>query len=293
MKKLSVIIVNYNTENFLRECIDNLVGKYPNMEVIVVDNDSRDGSAEMVEKEFNWVKLIKSENKGLAHGSNLGLRAATGDYILYLGTDAYPQRNTLVGMVEYMENNPDVGAATCKLVLRDGSLDMDAHRGFPTPWAALTHFAKLNRIFPNSVLFNQYFLGAENLDIPHEIDLCIAHFMLLRKSVMQEIGNWDEDFFVYGEDVDYCYRIKQAGWKIMYLPQWQATHYKGVGVGVRRETRDITKASEETKKNMQKQTTHAMKLFYAKHYKDKYPFFITGFVLFGIFLLNKLRGKKG
>jgi hypothetical protein len=259
------------------------------MEVIVVDNGSTDGSAELVKSKYPSVTLIETENRGLAVGSNLGMQKATGDYFLFMGTDAFPEEKTLEGMIGYFEKTPSLGVATCKLMLRNGDLDMDAHRGFPTPWAAITHFTKLNRIFPKSKLFNQYFLGHVNMNVPHEIDLCISHFMMVRKQVFVQVGTWDEDYFVYGEDVDFCYRVKQGGWKIMYLPQWKALHYKGVSVGIRKESSDISKTDAGTKKKMRRSSTEAMRIFYSKHYQNKYPKFVTSLVLSGIDFLSKIR----
>jgi GT2 family glycosyltransferase len=294
MKTLSVIIVNYNTISLLEECLRNLEKIDIEKQVIVVDNGSTDGSAEMTEQNFPYVELIKTQNNGLAAGNNLGLDRAIGDYILFLGTDAFPGKEVITGIMEYMGSQDDVGVCTAELVLRDGTIDMDAHRGFPTPWAALTHFSKLNVVFPSSKIFNRYFLGYENMGQPHEIDLCIAHFMMVKKEVFENVGRWDEEFFVYGEDVDFCYRVKQAGWKIMYLPQFKVLHYKGSSVGIRKETKDITTVSsksEETGKKMKSETTRAMRIFYRKHYTNKYPKLLTGFVLFGINTLEKLRSK--
>jgi GT2 family glycosyltransferase len=293
MKLVSIIIVNYNTKDILIDCIRNLQkSDYKNIEIIVVDNGSSDGSYEAVVQNFAEVKAIKSENKGLAVGYNTGLKNSSGEYILYLGSDAFPKENTISGLVEYFDANIEVGAATCKLITRDGKLDMDAHRGFPTPWAALTHFTKLNRIFPKSKIFNQYFLGYKDMDSPHEIDLCISHFMMVRKNVFDKVGLWDEDFFVYGEDVDMCYRIKEAHYKIMYLPQFECLHYKGSSVGIRKESSDVSNATTETRQKMSKERTNAMRLFYKKHYEDKYPGFVTGFILFGIDSLEKFRTSQ-
>ncbi|KKS17305.1 MAG: Glycosyl transferase family 2 [candidate division WWE3 bacterium GW2011_GWA1_41_8] len=291
MPFLSIVIINYNTRDLLQKCLVNLLSIYPEKEIIVVDNGSSDGSAEMVRNEFNEVLLIETTNNGLAAGSNLGLERSRGDYVLYMGTDAYPTSETVSGMIEYMEENNNVGISTAKLVLRDGTVDMDAHRGFPTPWAAFTHFTKINKIFPDSRFFNRYFLGGLDMKQPHEIDLCIAHFMFIRRVVFDRIGKWDEQFFLYGEDVDFCYRTKEAGFKIMYLPQFSVLHYKGVTVGIRKQTTDISTASQETRKKMKKETTRAMRLFYDKHYKNKYPKWLTGIVLFGIESLSRLREK--
>jgi len=293
MKKLSIIIVNYNTKDVLRDCLNNLKDVYGDLEIIVVDNASNDGSAEMVKNEFKGILLIENDkNKGLAAANNLGYSIAGGEYLLYLGSDAFPNKKTIKGVIDFMDANKEVGISTCKLVLRDGRIDRDAHRGFPTPWASITYFIGLNKIFPKSKLLNRYFLGYQNMEVPHEIDMCISHFMMIRRDVFNTIGNWDEDFFLYGEDVDFCYRTKKAGWKIMYLPQFEAVHYKGVTVGVRKTSSDISPASVETKKLARDNTVKAMKLFYSKHYKKVYPAVVTVLVLAGIKLMEKIRARR-
>ncbi|PIR43004.1 glycosyl transferase family 2 [candidate division WWE3 bacterium CG10_big_fil_rev_8_21_14_0_10_32_10] len=289
MKKISVIIVNYNTKDILKQCLTNLLNIMSSLQIIVVDNGSNDGSYNMLKKDFPNVVAIKSKNQGIAKGYNKALKKAQGDYYLFLGTDAFPTKKSLVGIVTYMENHSNVGVCTAKLVLRDGTLDMDAHRGFPTPLAAITHFSRLNRLFPHSKFFNKYFLGYKNMAKPHQIDLCISHFMFVKNKVFNDVKMWDEDFFVFGEDVDFCYRVKQNGWKIMYLPQFEVLHLKGVSVGIRKSSGDITTASKKTKSNMRKHTTLAMELFYKKHYQNKYPKIITLLILFGIKVLSWLR----
>lgn len=297
---LSVIIANHNTRDILKSCLENLLSIKKEIslefEIIVVDNGSTDESAELVENKFSNVILLKEANKGISYGYNQGIKRAKGNYYLFLGTDAFPTKESLEGITKYMEKNRNVGIATAKLVLRDKSLDMDAHRGFPTPWAAITHFSKISRLFNDSTFFNSYYLGGltyADSDSPHEIDLCISHFMFVRASVVDKIGLWDEDFFVYGEDVDFCYRVKQAGFKIMYLPEWQVVHYKGVSVG-RKESKDIKTASNQskkTKKRMRKETTRAMRLFYQKHYKEKYPKVLTSSIINAINILGFIRNK--
>lgn len=289
MKKVSIVIVTYNTKDILIDCLKNLRDAYSNLEIIVVDNGD-DGTTSVIRDSFAWMKVISQGNVGLAAGSNLGFDASTGDYILYLGSDAFPKKGVIEALVKYMDDHTDVGIATVKLVLRDGRIDMDAHRGFPTPWAALTHFLGLNTLFPKSKIFNQYFLGYMDMNIEHEIDMCIAHFMFIRREVFDSVGRWDETFFLYGEDVDFSYRVKKNGWKIMYLPQLDSIHYKGLSVGVRKETADITKADPNTKRRVRKNSVEAMKLFYDKHYKDVYPLPIRFAVLTGVWLIGLIRG---
>lgn len=291
---LSIIIVNFNTRDILRDCIKNIqsLNVHLDYEVVVIDNGSSDNSAEMVKQEFPSIKLIAGENVGLAKGYNVGLKNSTGNYVLFLGSDAFPKERTLDGMVSVLADDQSIGIATCKLILRNGALDLDAHRGFPTPWTAISHFSGLGKLFPKSKVFNSYFLGDKDLTIPHEIDLCISHFMMVRRSVFEYTGLWDEDYFVYGEDVDFCFRAKKVGYKIMYLPMFEAIHYKGASVGTRKESTDITTATKETKTKMSSETTRAMKLFYEKHYKNVYPSFVTSIVLFGIEVLGKTRNAN-
>lgn len=290
MAPVSVIIVSYNTCTLLQACLQNLVTLTEAAEIIVVDNASSDGSAQLVQSHFPTVKLISlRENRGLTAASNLGLAAAHHEFLLYLGSDAFPSAGVIQGIAAYLHENPKVGIATAELRLRDGTLDMDAHRGFPTPWASLTHFSGLNKLFPHARFFNQYFLGGQDLSQPHEIDLCISHFLFTRRSLFEVIGQWDEDFFLYGEDVDLCYRAKAAGYKIMYLPQFTVTHYKGASVGVRSQTRDISRASNATKLRVTQLSTQAMARFYQKHLARHYPWLVNALVLTAIRLLGAMR----
>lgn len=298
MKSLAIIIVNYNTKDVLRDCLKNLMQVAPNgAKIIVVDNGSKDGSADMLESEFPkaqypQVYLIRTQNNGLAVGYNLGItHSGDADYLLFMGTDAFPKPGCVEGVMDFLEANPKAGVATAKLVLRSGALDMDAHRGFPTPWTAITHFVGLDRMFPKSYMFNKYFMGWSDMTKSHEIDLCISHFMLVKKQVFDKIGRWDEEFFVYGEDVDFCWRVKQAGFRIFYLPQFECLHYKGVGVGIRKESADVSKADEATKSRMRAETTRAMRLFYQKHMYKRYPWVLNKIVELGIAVLSSSRTK--
>ncbi len=304
-KKVSVIINNTNTCSVLKMCLENLKDIYPNLEVIVSDTNSYDGSPQMVEQEFPWVKLIKNPNNGLAYGLNTALAVVTGDYYLYLGSDAFPEKNTIKGLVDYFEQHPDVGAAAVKLVLKSGEQDMDGHRGFPTPWTSMTHFLHLDTLFPKSKLFARYFMTYEDLDKEHEIDACITHFLFVRKGTQEKVGKWDDEtFFLYGEDIDMCKRIKEAGFKIMYLPQFKAQHWKGVGIGIRKTSQeyftkvpmfsfrgeDITRG--QLKVMVQKLSAEAMGSFYKKHYQKYYPFYVTWLVIVTIRIFKFYRIQK-
>ena len=168
-------------------------------------------------------------------------------------------------------------------------MDADTQRGFPTPWVAFTHFTGLEDLFPKSRLFGGYFLVDKDMGRIHDIDLCTTHFMFTKKKIFEEVGLWDEDFFVYGEDVDLCWRVKKAGWRIVYVPGAKVLHYKGVSLGIRKETLDITKATKATKKKMIFETTQAMLKFYRKHYKGKV---YNPLILAGIRVLSLFRSLK-
>ncbi|MGB9706634.1 MAG: glycosyltransferase family 2 protein [Microgenomates group bacterium] len=298
MKKidLSVIILNYNTKDLLKDCLRSIRNSQlaiSNYEVMVVDNVSTDGSVEMVKKEFPWVKLIVSKkNLGFAGGNNLGVCQAKGRYILFLNPDTIVMPNTFREMIKFMDSHPNVGAATCKIELPTGKLDEACHRGFPTPWSAFCHFSGLEKLFPKSKIFAGYILGWKPLGKIHEIDSGTGAFLLVRRKVGEALGWWDEDYFWYGEDLDFCYRIKKAGWKIYYVPKVKIIHYKGVSSGIRKESQQIAKVKKETKIRTIKASTQAMRIFYKKHYFNKYPRFLTWLVLRGIDVLEKIRLKK-
>ena len=299
--RISIIIVNINGKEILSRCLDNLKDVYPNLEVIVVDNGSIDGAADMVSENYSWVTLIRSGNNGLAAGINLGRAQASGDYLLYLGSDSFPEKGkTLEGLVEYMEMHPDVGAATVKLLTRDGKIDMDCHRGIPTPWVSLTHFLRLDKLFPHSNLFAGYYMTYLDLETAHQIGATITHFLFVRKSASDAIGRWDESFFVYGEDIDYCYRIAQAGIKLVYIGYLKAEHWKGVLVG-RKETSDkistkgtvIVRGRELTKPEFytfcKKCQGDAMRIFFKKHLAARYPPVLRWLVLIAISAQGTIR----
>ncbi len=284
MIKLSTIIVSYNTKDLLKECLSSVVAAIENLEaeIIVVDNDSTDGTVEMLEGQVqNEIKILRNkENLGFARANNIGIQNSSGKYILLLNSDTIVEKNTIAEMVKYMEQNPKIGVATCRVELPDNSLDPACHRGFPTPWASMTYFLGLERLFPMSKIFGQYHLGFLPMGEPHEIDSPSGAFYLVRREVIDRVGMLDEDYFMYGEDLDWSFRIKQAGWKIMYYPFVKITHFKkrsgraGVDVKTRKET---TKYFYET-----------MKIFYQKHYANKYPAIINSLFMLAIDAKKKL-----
>lgn len=293
---LSIIILNFNTKALLRGCLRSVLKSEKNgfqYETIVVDNASVDGSAAMVRKEFSQVKLICSKkNLGFAAGNNLALSHISGRYVLFLNPDTIVFPNTFKEMIKFMDSHPQTGAATCRVEFPSGKLDEACHRGFPTPWNAFCHFSGLERIFPKSRLFAGYSLGWLSLNKVHEIDSGVGAFLIVRKEAGDQIGWLDEDYFWYGEDLDFCYRIKKAGWKIYYVPRVKILHYKGVSAGIRKESQKISTAAKETKIRSAKMSTEVMRIFYQKHYQDKYPQIINWLVFQGINFLEKARLAK-
>ncbi len=309
MIDISIIIINYNTREFLKRCLVSILqsmeGKLK-YEIIVVDNSSTDGSVEEIQnstlrlrsgREFkvqndsSKFKIIANKkNLGFSAANNIGIRASSksSKYVLFLNPDTIMQKNTIETMIKFMNDHKDAGAATCRLVMPNGEIDDASHRGFPTPWNAFCHFSGLSRIFPKSRIFAGYNLGWMNFEETHEIDVLAGAFMLVRREAGVEVKWWDEDYFFYGEDIDFCYQLKQKGWKIYYLPDVFVTHYKGVSGGLKKVSKEITTASEETKKRATKWRFNAMRIFYKKHYAGKYPWIVNQLINLGISIKENL-----
>lgn len=284
---LSIVIVNYNTRELVKKTLASIY-KYEynfSYEVFVVDNASSDGSKEMIRENFGRVMLIENDdNLGFAAANNIGIKKAKGRYILLLNSDTVVYESTFETMINFMEHNLEVGAAGCKVVLPGGRLDKACKRNFPTPANALFNALKLDRLFPDNKMFGDYNLTYLDKDKTHEVEALVGAFMLVRREVIEEIGLLDEDFFMYGEDLDWCYRIKQAGWKIIYYPETKIMHVKG--------------GSNKQKSNkIIYEFYRSMYLFYDKHYKNKYSFLTRYIVYIGIWLkmclslfINFIRG---
>lgn len=280
-KKLSIIILSYNTKDLILRCLNSIVdiGKRNDCEVFVVDNNSFDDSAVVIKTTYPWVKLIENkENFGFAKANNQAMKLAQGEFILLLNSDTENVGNAIEKTLNFISNRRDIDVITCRVELGNGELDWACHRGFPTPWASFCYFAKLDRIFPKSRFFGHYHLTYRSLTETHEIDAPSGCFFMIRRSVIDKIGLLDEDYFFFGEDVDWSYRIKQAGGKIYYYPDAKIIHHKGTSSGIKKETQKKTEASKETKIKSVNYFYDAMKIFYTKHYRKKYPFFITWLV---------------
>lgn len=278
-KQLSIVILNHNTKDLLRQCLDSISGPY---EIIVVDNNSSDGSVEMVKKEFLQVKIIaRKVNDGFARGNNAAKNMATGEYVLFLNSDTKIYPGTLEKMVDFMDSNPKIGISTCKILLPDGKLYYACHRGFPTPLNSFLYFLGL----PSS-----YYPKYQN-NI-HEIDACSGTFLLIRKNLLDKINWFDEDYFAYGEDLEMCYRVKELGYKVMFNPTVKILHYWGASSGLKSTSKKIAITNPQNQAKWNNARYEAMKIFYNKHYRQKYSALFRQLIFLGIDLASYLRRGK-
>jgi O-antigen biosynthesis protein len=274
MKKISIIIVNYNVEFFLEQCLTSVYEALEGIsaEILVVDNNSVDHSVDMVSQKFPGVILIQNnENHGFSKANNQAIHIAHGEYILLLNPDTLLQKDTLRKSIEFMDSHPDAGGLGVQMIDGKGNFLPESKRGLPTPWVAFYKIFGLSRLFPQSEKFGKYHLSYLDPSKNHEVEVLSGAFMMLRASVIEEIGGLDETFFMYGEDIDLSYRITQAGYKNYYFADTKIIHYKG----------------ESTKKgslNYVLTFYNAMKIFAEKHYsKSKLKAFII-LIKFAIFL---------
>jgi GT2 family glycosyltransferase len=301
---LSIIILNYNTKKLTIEAIASIENNYPHevangtIEVIVTDNASPDDSLSAF-KDYAKKTKIKSfhvvDNKGnigFAAGNNRGLPYTKGRYILFLNPDTVVYHKTLTYMIDFMDKHPEAGAATCKVEIPAGGIDEAAHRGFPTPWNSFSHFSGLEKAFPKTRIFGGYIQGWKNMSTVHEVDAISGAFLFIRREVGEAIGWWDEDYFFYGEDLQFSYNIRQLGYKIYYVPDVSILHYGGVSSGIKKQSQAITTADKERTNTMQGHRFNAMRIFFKKNYSKKYPKPVNWVVHKGIDMLHKRNIKK-
>ncbi|MEX1052451.1 MAG: glycosyltransferase family 2 protein [Patescibacteria group bacterium] len=295
MLDLSVVILSYNTKNITLDCLTKLHKslKSSNIksEIIIVDNDSKDGSVEML-KDFKQnlddkikIKLtFNKKNYGYPKGNNQGLKLAEGRNILFYNSDVLVEDIDWKELISYFNKKQHVGALTVEVLLTNNKIDPASHRGFPTVWNSFCYFSKLEKVLGNIPFLNKVFGGYhmthKNLNTIHEIDSPSGAFYLTKKSLIDEVGGFDDKtFFLYGEDLDLSYRIKELGYKVLYYPNYSVLHLKSVS-GLKKKNKKIKKKSKEY-------FYDAMKNFYKKHYINKYPNFINKIV----FLIIDLKRK--
>ncbi len=228
--KLSIIIVNYNVKHFIEQCLHAVLnaGRNTSFEVFVVDNNSVDGSVQLIKDKFPTVKLIENKrNTGFSVANNQAIRLSRGEYVLLLNPDTVVQEDTFEKVIHFMDAHPEAGGLGVKMLDGKGNFLPESKRGLPTPAVAFYKIFGLTFLFPYSKKFGQYHLSYLDNDKIHEIDVLSGAFMFMRKSVLEKTGLLDEDYFMYGEDIDLSYRIKLAGYKNYYFPETRIIHYKG------------------------------------------------------------------
>lgn len=271
---LSVVIVSYNVSSFLDQTLMTVEESAHGLEyeIFVVDNASADDSVDMVKRKYPQVKLIvNSENRGFAKANNQALGLAGGRYILLLNPDTVLRSDTIPVMIGFLDRHPEAGAAGCKVINPDGSLQLACRRGFPTPGVAFFKMVGLSGLFPKSRTFGAYNLTYLDPESVSEVDAVSGSFMMLRREALDRAGHLDEDFFMYGEDLDLCYRIKKDGWKIYYVPDTEIIHFKG----------ESTKSVPTMKSILDFYT--AMHIFVEKHHGRETKFFPRWLLFTGIY----------
>ena len=233
MTDLSIIIVNYNVKNLLENCINSILSASKNFqtEIIVVDNNSFDGSPAYIKSRFdgyNDIRVIENNvNLGFAKANNLGVSAASGKYILILNPDTILREDTIDKCIKFIESRDDIGILSCKLVLPNGKLDLACRRSFPSSSVAFYRMIGLSKLFPNNKIFGKYNLTYLDENSSYEVDAVCGAFMLMKKEHFFKVGGFDEEYFMYGEDLDLCYRIKKENLKVYYYSGTGIIHYKG------------------------------------------------------------------
>ncbi|HEX3246421.1 MAG TPA: glycosyltransferase family 2 protein [Chloroflexota bacterium] len=273
--RVSVIILNYNTSNDLRTCLRSVQQTRVGMdqdaiETFVVDNASTDGSADMVAAEFPWVKLIRADrNGGYAYGNNLALRESSGRYVMLLNPDALIPPGAIEALYDYLDAHPRAAVVGPRVLRPDGSLDLACRRSFPTLEVSSYRMLGLSKLFPRSRKFGRYNLTYLDADEGAEVDSVVGACMLVRRAAIEQVGLLDEQFFMYGEDLDWAFRMKQAGWSILYHPGVTVLHRKGESS--RRRSEAATVAFYD-----------AMEIFYRKHYARQHSGLVNALVQLAI-----------
>ena len=254
MPTVTVIIVSYKVRYYIEQCLNSVLRSVPDAQLIVVDNSSNDGSVEYLQQRYPKVTfLANEENIGFGCANNMALSLSQGRYVLFLNPDTVVAEKTIPSCIEYMDAHPDTGAIGVRMMYADGCFAPESRRSLPTPSVAFWHMTGLGRIFPKSKVFARYHLTYENPAEECSIDVVSGAYMFVRKSVLDVTGGFDESFFMYGEDIDLSYRIKNAGYSNVYLPV-PIIHYKG-------------ESTVKTSYRYVKVFYDAMLIFFNKHFR--------------------------
>lgn len=287
--ELSVIIVNYNVKEFLANCLQSVqkASKSISTEIFVVDNNSSDSSISFLKPRFRDVTFIENdENLGFGKANNQAIKKASGKYTLILNPDTLLQEDTLQILIEHMDQNENCGACGCKILNPDGTFAPESRRSIPTVSAAIYKAIGLATLFPENKHFSAYYQGWKDENEGGQVPVLSGSFMFFRTSCLKEVGGFDERFFMYGEDIDLCYRVTEAGWEIHYVPKTSIIHYKG----------ESTKKNELTYNRV---FNDAIYKFFDKHYTSRYSrlfkfliFWAIQFRAIASFFINNIRSYK-
>ena len=276
----TVIIVNYNAGPALRRMMDSLAPALrPGDDVFIIDNASADNSLQLISDYRDRATLIRNpDNRGFSAAVNQGLAAGRGEFFLLLNPDVVVPPGTLALMEQFMSEHPDAGVAGGMVCETDGRLQLACRRGFPSPWVAFCRLSGLSFMFPKSKLFARYNLTFLDPDQVSEVDAVSGSFMLIRRAVVDRIGPFDEDYFLYAEDIDFCYRAKQAGFRVYYNPAARITHAKGV-------------CADSAPGPAAYQFYHTMWTFHKKHfYRKTFPP-VNALIWLGIQLMKSVKPR--
>ena len=278
--KLSVIIVSYNVKDYIKQCIRSIYKSNLDndlLEVIVIDNDSYDGTVQDIQSSFPNVSIIENKsNKGFAKAVNVGIKQSNGDFICLLNPDVIIKDNTFSTLIEYLESNKNTGCIGPKVLNVDGTVQHSCKRSFPTPLNAVFRLFSIDKIFPKSKIFGKYNLTYLDVNKIHKVDAISGAFMMFNKKIVTEIGLLDENFFMFAEDIDFCYRIKNKGYDIIYNPNAEIMHYKGESV-------------KSAPYDMVNIFYNAMEIYFKKYSKNYYGWkMMSVFVKIGLFLIKSL-----
>ncbi len=276
--ELSIAIVTHNTSAYLRSCLQSILLHAPECryEIIVVDNGSSDATVPMLHAEFPQVLLIQNtQNEGFTRPLNQALKQAKGRFLIALNPDTIIHAHTFTPLLAYMEAHPQVGILTPKVLNADGSLQKQCRRGEARPLEVFGYFFHLAKLFPHNRALDGYLMSYLPENEIVEVKAVSGSFMLIRRAVIEQIGFFDEGFFAYQEDSDFCFRARQAGWKIIYNPQAQITHFGGMGGSGSQPMRGIY------------EWHRSFFRYYRKHMAKDY-FFLFNWFFYGIMLAKLL-----
>jgi len=285
MPTVSVIIVSYKVRYYIEQCLNSVLRSVPDAQILVVDNNSGDGSVEFLRERFPQVELIANDyNAGFGKANNMALAKVTGKYVLFLNPDTVVAERTIPGCIEYMDLHPEVGAVGVRMQYGNGRFALESRRSLPTPSVSFWHMTGLGRLFPCSKVFARYHLTYLDRDKECPIDVVSGAYMFIRKDALDKTGGFDEQFFMYGEDIDLSYRIIQQGYKNRYLPL-PIVHYKG-------------ESTNKTSYRYAKVFYDAMLIFFDKHFKRYSRLFTllvkmaVGLKKMNTFVIQNIRARR-